>query len=139
LKIRKFREQTIKAELGEIVSQMNGVDDKIAQLSHHISQGYESQEMVLRDATTGGNIQFYPQYIEAHQANIILLQERKVVLEKEYQLKVAEMAIAMGDLKVVRKFKEKEYNDFKKDMQKLEMKNIDDMVIMRNIFNGVEG
>jgi flagellar protein FliJ len=139
LKLRKFKEQMLKAELGEIVGEMNRADEKIKQLSQNIDKGYASQEAVLRTATTGSNIQFYPQYIEAHQANILQQQERKEVLKRDYDEKVKEMAVALGELKIVKNLKEKKLEEFKKDMLKREVMNIDDMVIMRDAIRGEEG
>ena len=131
LKLRKFKEQQLKVELGRIVSEKLRVENRIVELSGHIGEAYEGQEKVLQGEANGEMIKFFPYFIEAKNAAISNEVEKVKALEEQYKEKVIEMKTARGETKVIDKLKEKDMNIFKKEKAKKDFGKIEEMRILR--------
>lgn len=131
LRLRKFTEEKIKIELGEIVKELTRLKGEIRQLRKDIDVGFQSQEKILEKSTKGSFVQFYSYYIQGKREHIKNREAQIFSLEKKMDLKVLEMKKAMGDTKVIDGLKEKKYLAYKKELQKKEMDNLDDISIMK--------
>jgi flagellar FliJ protein len=131
LKLRKFKEQQIKVELGRIVSEIQRVKNKIEDFKGHIGEAYEGQEKVLQSETSGEMIKFFPYFIEAKSAAIKSEVGTLAELQEQYDLKIIEMKEARGETKVIDKLKEKDKSIFKKEKEKSEFAKIEEMRILR--------
>ena len=132
LKLRKFNEQKIKVELGEIVKEISAVENKIRELKSHIEETYESQDQVMKDSVNGQLARFFPYYIQAKREDIKNQENLLFSLKKRYEAKVKEMGKAMGEVKVIENFKDKELTEFKSEQnKKLEAELEENMLIRR--------
>lgn len=128
LRLKEFKEQMAKIELGQINAAIGEIDKKIAKLMDDIAIGYESQEHVAQSGADGKMLQFYPYYIEGIKSHIDALENQKYAFKKKYQVKLHELNVARGEHKVAQKLKEKDYQQYKKKQQKKENEKIEDLV-----------
>ncbi len=118
LKLRKFREQEIKVELGNINREIQEIELRIIELQDHIESSYLNQESAMSDDVKGQSLQFFPYYTQVKREDIKNKEILLLSLRKKYQKKIEEMGKAMGDSKVVDKFKEKEISEYKNRLEK---------------------
>ena len=59
LRLRNFKEEKLKAEMGEIVSKMNNTRDDIINLNQDIEDAYTAQNKFLNEKIGGQIIQFF--------------------------------------------------------------------------------
>lgn len=131
LKLRKFKEQQLKVELGRIVSERQRVENRIEELKSHIGEAYEGQEKVLKGEASGEMIKFFPYFVEAKNMAIDNEVEKLKGLQIQYEEKVIEMKQARGETKVIDKLKEKDKNVFMKEKAKKDFEKIEEMRILR--------
>lgn len=131
LKLRKFKEQQLKVELGRIVGEKIRVENRIVELKGHIGEAYDGQEKVLQGEANGEMIKFFPYFIEAKNSAIANEVNKLENLQNQYEEKVAEMKVARGETKVIDKLKEKDKNIFKKEKAKKDFGKIEEMRILR--------
>lgn len=132
LKLREFKEKQLKVELGNIVKEVQESKEKIADYHDHIEEAYRGQESMLDDSSTKGEmIKFFPYFIEGKNTAIKIEEDKLVQLELRYQEKVKEMTIARGETKVIDKLKEKKVAEYKKEKNKKDFEDIEEMRILR--------
>ncbi len=131
LKLREFKETKKKIELGQIVKKINEYKERIVELNKGIDESYLSQEKLLRQNVDGKMLQFFPRFIEAKKNDI---KNNQKLLDQElinYEEKVNELEIVMGEVKVVEKLKEKEKIRYNKKFTKKEQENNEDLMRMK--------
>ena len=137
LKVREFKEKQLKIELGLILKEINEVEDKIAEANAAIVETYDAQEAFMKDSSSGLMLQFYPIFIQGKKEDIKNKENLLWSLRKKQEKKVAEMAIARGEVKVMENFKEKKQIEWSKEKNKKEQEAIDEILMMRA--NGSKG
>ena len=137
LKVREFKEKQLKIELGLILKEINEVEDKIAAANAAIVETYDAQEAFMKDSSSGLMLQFYPIFIQGKKEDIKNKENLLWSLRKKQEKKVAEMAIARGEVKVMENFKEKKQIEWSKEKNKKEQEAIDEILMMRA--NGSKG
>lgn len=130
LKLREFKEQEIKIELGNILKEISYVEEEIKSLHIHIDESYKTQENIPTGQATGKFMSFFPAYVEAKKADILAKENILFSLRKRYQEKLKEMHVARGETKVIDKLKEKEKTAFKKETEKKMQQDIEDNLII---------
>ena len=70
LKVREFKEKKIKIELGEILKEINIVEEGIAAANAAITETYDAQEAFMRDPSNGQMLQFFPMFIQGKKEDI---------------------------------------------------------------------
>ena len=71
LKVREFKEKKVKIELGEILREINDVENKIALANQAISETYDAQEAFMADSNSSGQmLQFFPLFIQGKKEDI---------------------------------------------------------------------
>jgi len=137
LKVREFKEKTVKLELGEIVSEIQNLKDEISSIEKQIDEAYESYHTSSRNGADGKFLQFYPFYIQGKKEDIKNKQNLIFSLERRMEEKRHQLSIARGEVKVIENLKEKEFGAWKKETMKKTQEDIDDlMTIRRNLEKG---
>ncbi len=133
LKLREFKEDQLRNQMGEIVKKMNDVKDEILQLHSSIDEAYRSQEKALHKSDAARTAHFFDYFIRGNRQQLKDKEALLFSLQKKYDKKSQELAVAMGEVKVMNKLKEKQLDLFKKAIEKKEQDAIDEIVIMRSI------
>ena len=131
LKVREFKEKKLKAELGEILKDIAKEEDNIRKLKSDIDDSYKAQEEFLAEPAAGQMIQFFPQFIEAKNQDIKVRENLLYSLGKKYDLKLHEMAIAKGEVKVIEKLKEKKKAEHTKEKDKKLMQETEEFIAQK--------
>lgn len=131
LKIREIKEKQLKAKLGEILKEINQVKQDTEKNNLAITDAYLSQERLIENVAGAKMLEFYPFYIQGLKAKIEHNNNLVFALNKKYEEKVQELKIAMGEVKVVESFKEKEKIKHKKHEEKKLMETIEELMQMR--------
>ena len=137
LKVREFKEKQLKIELGEILKEIDDVNAKIAEANVAISETYEAQEAFMRDPSSGQMLQFFPLFIQGKKEDIKNKENLLWSLTKKYEKKMAELATARGEVKVMENFKDKKKGEWTKEKNKKEQEAIEEILMMRS--NGSKG
>jgi flagellar FliJ protein len=137
LKVREFKEKQLKIELGEILKEINLVEEKIADANRAISETYDAQEACMKDPSNGQMLQFFPLFIQGKKEDIKNKDNLLWSLRKKYDKKVAELATARGEVKVMENFKDKKKDEWSKEKNKKEQEAIEEILMMRS--NGSKG
>ena len=135
LKVREFKEKKIKIELGEILIEINDVEDKIKKANIAIDETYEAQEVCMKDSSSGQMLQFFPYFIQGKKEDIKNKENLLWALKKKLEAKIIELAAARGQVKVMENFKDKKLGEWNKERNKKEMEAIEEIIMMRR--NGV--
>lgn len=130
LKLREFKEKRLKVELGQILQDIQSVKTKINGMNEHISETYQAQEKVIYDGANGNLLKFFPDFIQAKRDDIKNHENLIYALEKQYERKVQEMKIAMGETKVIENLKDKKKVEHKKKLDKKSMEDIEELLMM---------
>lgn len=121
-KLRDFKEKKLKIELGEILKEINAVEDRLTEIANEVEEGYRSQEQVLEDNTDGRLVKFYPIYFQGKSVDRAENIEKLELLRIKYVNKMEELKKARGESKVVEKLKEKDFKKFQRERdRKLQM------------------
>ncbi len=118
LKLRKLKEENCRMELGKLISFLSRIEDQIKHDSSEIQNYYKIQEASLQNGVRGDQVQAFPMLIAAKEKNIELLHRDKKEQEKLIDLKKKELAILRGELKVLENLKEKDFDQYKKALNK---------------------
>lgn len=131
LKLREFKEKTIKVELGLILKEISIVENKIAEANRAITETYEAQEAFMKDPSSGQMLQFFPRFVQGKKEDIKNKENLLWSLKKKYEKKILELAQARGEVKVMENFKETKKDLWKKEKNKKEVENIEEILMMR--------
>lgn len=134
LKLRHFKEEKLKVELGRINRDIQRTKGRISELEEHIKNAYASQEKVMETSTAGQMARFFPYFIQAKREDIKNQENLLFSLERKYQAKLREVSIAMGESKVISNMKDKELEGWKKEKEKKEQAEIEEVLSMRSKF-----
>jgi len=131
LKVREFKEKKIKIELGEIVKAMDGIRDDIKKINDDIDDAYSSQEKLAGEDVPASFIQFLPFFWGGKRDDLKMKDNLLHAYQKKYDELVKELTVAMGEVKVIEKIKEKDLAEYKKDSIREEVLNNEEMMMMR--------
>tara|TARA_R110002072_G_scaffold1989_4_gene16542 strand:- start:17502 stop:17948 length:447 start_codon:yes stop_codon:yes gene_type:complete len=131
LKLRKFKEQQLKVELGQLVKEISFVEGEIQKAQDHIGETYQAQEDVIGDSAKGRMVQFFPYYLQAKREDIKAKENYLYALKKKYDVKLSEVREAMGESKVIEKMKDNDFKSFKSARQKKIQSDIDELIQIR--------
>jgi flagellar FliJ protein len=118
LKVRKLKEENCRMELGKLISFLNRIEDQIKHDTSEIQNYYKIQEASLQNGIRGDQVQAFPMLIAAKEKNIQLLHRDKKEQERLIDLKKKELATLRGELKVLENLKEKDFDQYKKALNK---------------------
>lgn len=118
LKVRKLKEENCRMELGQLIMQLTRIDDQLAHDKNEINTYYKIQEGGLQNGISGSQLQAFPMLIAAKQENISRLERERYKQEQRISDKKKELAQLKGDLKVMENLKEKDYDLYRKALNK---------------------
>ncbi len=118
LKLRKLKEENCRLELGQLLSQLNQIEDQLKHDRSEIENYYKIQEGSLKTGVRAGQLQAFPMLIAGKDRNIELLLRDKTKQEALVAEKKQELAQLRGDLKVMENLKEKNYDEYRKAYNK---------------------
>jgi flagellar FliJ protein len=118
LKIRKFKEETCRMELGQLLSELQKIMDQLQHDQEQIDNYYRIQEGSLENGITASQLQAFPMLVAGKNRNIELLLNAKKRQEDLIEDKKRELAIMRGELKVVESMKEKDFEKYRKELNK---------------------
>ncbi len=133
LKVREFKEKKVKIELGDLLKQMNAVEDKIRLANQAIDETYEAQETFMNDSSQGRMLQFFPYFIQGKKEDIKNQENLLWALRKKYDAKILELAEARGQVKIMENFKENKKVEWTKVKNKKEQEDIDELINIRRL------
>ncbi len=133
LKLREFKENRLKQELGAILQEIQRIDNEIIDIQNSIVEAYESQQELLKEASMGSMIQFYPYFIKGRKEDELAKKQLLKSLNHKYQLKLLELKTARGEVKLIENMKEDKLKIYKKNKQKKHQDDIDDILNMKRV------
>lgn len=105
-------------ELGQLIMQLNRIEDQLKHDENEIVNYYKIQEGSLGQGVRASQLQAFPMLIEGKERNIELLQRDKKIQERLIEEKKQELASLKGDLKVMENLKQKDFEDYRKAYNK---------------------
>ena len=114
LKLRKFKEESIKMEISLLQRELQKFKNDKAICQQDLELSYQSQEHSLKKGLNVYNLRFYPEFNDGKRAQIKQIESMILNCENRITEKLKEYASARGNVKVVEKIKEKKTIAFKK-------------------------
>ncbi|MFP5386523.1 MAG: flagellar export protein FliJ [Bacteriovoracia bacterium] len=118
LKLRKLKEENCRMELGQLLTDLNRIEDQIKRDKGEVDNYYQIQEGSLKTGMTGGQVQAFPMLIAAKNRNLELLEIEKKKQQDRVEDKKKELALLKGDLKVMENLKQKDHDEYRKAFNK---------------------
>ena len=129
LKIRKLKEEQVKMEIGRLNVEINNYENMVKQHSDNISEAYQAQEAELGKGLVGLEARFHPYFVQGKRAHIEALQAEIKMLQAKREKLYHDLNTRRGEVKVIENLKEKDYQAFKKQMNKKINENLEEDVI----------
>ena len=118
LKLRRFKEETCRTELGHLLMHLNKIDEQLIYEKKEIEKYDTIQEDALKTGMNGGQLQAFPMLVAAKERNMQLLNRDRVKQVQLVEEKKGELATVRGELKMVENLKEKDFEAYKKALNK---------------------
>jgi flagellar FliJ protein len=118
LKLRKLKEENCRMELGQLNQELGKIEDQLEHDKIEIERYYNIQEGALKTGMRGGQLQAFPMMVAAKEENIKRLHKMKERQENLIEDKRKELALLKGDLKVMESMKEKDFDQYRKALNK---------------------
>ena len=105
-------------ELGQLITELSRIENQLAHDRREIDNYYKIQENAMKNGIRGDQVQAFPMLVAAKERNIELLLRDKKKQEELIEAKKQELATLKGELKVIENLKEKDYNEYRKALNK---------------------
>jgi flagellar export protein FliJ len=133
LKLKRFNEDKVKNQLGELEKLRQGILAEIGQTNTGIDTYYQDQETLAEKAQMK-DLAHYPNVIWANRKKREKLKAKLLDLEKQVEVKQVELAKARGEVKVFDKLREEDLREFKLKIEKKEDQDREENFQMRSFF-----
>lgn len=133
LKLRKFKEDRLKRELGEILKAIAAKNEEIELILKSVDEAYQTQDQVIQEPTAGNMLKFFPYYIEGRKNDLEKKKNELIVLEQRYREVLNKLRQARGEVKVLDKMKEKKLNEHRKEQNKKLENELADILNMKSL------
>jgi flagellar FliJ protein len=130
LKLRKFREEEIKVELGKLISEEQMILDRLDEIDREVQVGYDMQSEAFHDQSKGKDAYFYPYFFQGKRKDKERCETMLYSTRKKIEEKRKELAEAMGNVKIMENLKDKKVEEFKKEKNKKEFADQEENMIM---------
>ncbi|HAZ11888.1 MAG: flagellar export protein FliJ [Bdellovibrionales bacterium GWA2_49_15] len=131
LKVREFKENNLKIELGRIVQDRESTNARIEQINKDIDEGYRAQNELMNNDITGNELQFFPYYLRGKKDDMERTVRKLAEVETALQKKLQELAVARGESKLLENMRANDFEKFKKDLEKKQHAQVEELFIMR--------
>ena len=118
LKLKKLKEENCRSELGRLNVQMQKINDQLEHDRNEIKNYYKIQEEALAKGMPGNELQAFPILVRGKEHNIVLLNHEKKKQDDLIASKKIELAQLRGDLKVMENMKQKDFEEYRKLLNK---------------------
>jgi flagellar FliJ protein len=118
LKVRRLKEENCRMELGQLITELSRIENQLVHDRREIDNYYKIQESAMKNGIRGDQVQAFPMLVAAKERNIELLLRDKKKQEELIEAKKQELATLKGELKVIENLKEKDYNEYRKALNK---------------------
>ena len=118
LKLRKLNEENCRMQLGQLMSELAVIEDKLTHDRTEANRYFAIQEESLKIGIRGGQLQAYPMLVAAKEQSIKSLLKEKTTQEYRIEQKRLELNVLRGELKVIENLKEKDYTEYRKAYNK---------------------
>lgn len=118
LKLRRLKEEQCRVQLGQLTSELTKIENQIEYDKNEVLNYSKIQEASLKNGVRGDQIQAFPMLIAGKEKNLELLYRDKKITERKIEEKRKELAELRGELKVIENLKEKDYTQYKKEINK---------------------
>ena len=118
LKVRRLKEENCRMELGQLITELSRIENQLVHDRREIDNYYKIQESAMKNGIRGDQVQAFPMLVAAKDRNIELLLRDKKKQEELIEAKKQELATLKGELKVIENLKEKDYNEYRKALNK---------------------
>ncbi len=105
-------------ELGQLITELSRIENQLVHDRREIDNYYKIQESAMKNGIRGDQVQAFPMLVAAKERNIELLLRDKKKQEELIEAKKQELATLKGELKVIENLKEKDYNEYRKALNK---------------------
>lgn len=105
-------------ELGQLITQLGKIEEQLKHDTNEIERYYHIQEGALKTGMSGSQLQAFPMMVGAKEENIKRLLNMKQKQEDLIEGKKKELAMLKGDLKVMENMKQKDYDEYRKALNK---------------------
>ncbi len=105
-------------ELGQLITELSRIENQLAHDRREIDNYYKIQESAMENGIRGDQVQAFSMLVAAKERNIELLLRDKKKQEELIEAKKQELATLKGELKVIENLKEKDYNEYRKALNK---------------------
>lgn len=130
LKLRKFKEEEIKVELGKLISEEQKILDRINEIDNEVRLGYQMQNEAFDEQSKGRDAYFYPYYFQGKRKDRERCETMLYSLRKKINSKREELSEAMGNVKIMESLKDKKVQEYKKEKNKKELADQEENMIM---------
>ena len=133
LKLRKFKEDDIKVELGNTLKEINEVNSNMEKIDQQVEEIYKSQTQLASSDISGQMLKFYPSFLQAKREEY---KNKENILKALYRKKdelIKKLAEAKGKTDIMTKLKAKEEKSFKKEKLKQDQLNIEELLQYKRI------
>jgi len=131
LRLREFDEKKAKLELGNVLGRISAANMEIELAKNQIKDCDVEFNDFLSETRKVQDIKIFSFIMDELQIKINKKKNDLILLNKEFEEKKNNLRIAEGRLKVVEKLKEKQYEKFKKEIEKKYNSEVDDHTIMK--------
>lgn len=131
LKLREFEEKKAKLELGNIVGRISALNLEIEEAKNEINNCDIELNEFLSNPRKFQDIKIFTFIMDSLREKILNSKKDLVILNQELEIKKNNLRIAEGKLKVIEKIKERQYEKFKKEIDKKYNNEVDDHIIMK--------
>ena len=131
LKLRKFKEHKKKVELGQVNRAILKTKQNIDQAREEIKRAYDRAQMAEEEGEVNHFFYFYSDFIQGRQNYIQQQEDRLKDFEEELEKKTRNFVQLRSQVKLVEKWKEKDFLKFKREHQKKMENEIEDIIMAR--------
>ena len=131
--IEEAEYQGKKVELGKVNQEIQKLKERIAELKNDIELGFGSQNKLVAEGAKAREVQFYSYFYQGKLDHIERCENLIHGLKIEYDKKLLEVNKVHGELKVIEKLREKDFESYRKGIVKKKDLELEDIIRMRDL------
>jgi flagellar biosynthesis chaperone FliJ len=133
LKTKDAAKKKIQFQIGKIQSQINKHQEQIDYDQHQVNISLDNQMVSLSKGLIARQVQMVPEFIHAKKVNISLHEKAIIDLELQKKELIYKMGILENEIKVYQDMKKRDYQKYKKKLNKLNERKVEELANIRHI------
>ena len=134
LKLRKFRENRAKIELGRINKKIYELQEEIRSFETDIKEIYNNLEALGENQTEAGFMSSFANLIRARELSIINNHKKIDEHKIEFKEKQEEVLKLRGEVKIIENMKEKDFQNYRKEFMKKVNLDLEEQNLMNSFY-----